>query len=220
MTCAYRVAISWKRGRLERCWRKRSISMQYAAPGIWMIVRAIWVSAFNTAMTPPIPSLPTVATSSEMTFQRPSVMLRTDGGAGNRYALWLEAVHVTNRDIVGATIVALDGEFDLAQRHRVEGAFDSVAGDALVVVDLERALYIDSTVLSCLIRLRNDVAERGGTLILTTPRPMVKRLLDMAGLSTLFVIRSTVDEVREQYALESGGVRRVEIVADVIEEAT
>jgi anti-sigma B factor antagonist len=134
--------------------------------------------------------------------------------------LWLEGVYVTNRDIIGATIVALDGEFDLAQRHRVEDAFDAVTGDSLVVVDLERAVYIDSTVLSCLIRLRSDVAERGGTLILATARPMVKRLLDVAGLSTHFVIRSTVDDVREQYALENGAVRRVEVVADVIDRAT
>jgi anti-sigma B factor antagonist len=124
---------------------------------------------------------------------------------------------VTNRDIVAGTIVALDGEFDLDQRHRVNDAFEAVAGDSLVVVDLERAQYIDSTVLSCLIRLRSDVTERGGTLTLAAPQPMVMRLFEVAGLGELFDIRATVDEVREQYGLENGAWRRVELVADAIE---
>lgn len=144
-------------------------------------------------------------------------MLRTDGAGGNRYALWPEAVYVTNRDSVEATIVALDGEFDLAQRHRVSDAFDAVANDSLVVIDLERAEYIDSTVLSCLIRLRTELTERGGTLVLAAPRPMVRRLLAIAGLTALFDIRPTVEEVREQYGLFDGALRRVQVVADVID---
>jgi anti-sigma B factor antagonist len=136
---------------------------------------------------------------------------------GNRYSLWPEAVYVTNRESVEAAIVALDGEFDLAQRHRISDAFDCVANDSLVVIDLERARYIDSTVLSCLIRLRNELTERGGTLVLAAPRPMVRRLLEIAGLSELFDIRSTVAEIREQYGLFDGAVRCVAVIADVID---
>ena len=143
-------------------------------------------------------------------------MSRTDGTRASRYAVSLKAVNVTNGENVEGTVVALDGEFDLAQRHRVMDAFDAVAGDALVVVDLERASYIDSTVLSCLIRLRSDVAERGGTLILAAPQPMVKRLYEIAGLAPLFEIRSTLDEVRAQFNFD-GNVRRIELVADVID---
>jgi anti-sigma B factor antagonist len=123
---------------------------------------------------------------------------------------------LTNREIVEGTIVALDGEFDLDQRHRVNDAFDAVAGDSLVVVDLERARYIDSTVLTCLIRLRSDVTERGGTLTLVALQPMVARLLEVAGLQPLFDIRATVDEVRKLHGLENGGMRRIEVVADAI----
>jgi anti-sigma B factor antagonist len=130
--------------------------------------------------------------------------------------LWLETVCVTNRDSIEATIVALVGEFDLAQRHRVVDAFETVANNSLVVIDLEGAQYIDSTVLSCLIRLRSDLTERNGTLVLTAPRPMVRRLLEIAGLTTLFDVRSTLAEVREEYGLLDGALRRVEVVADVI----
>ena len=124
---------------------------------------------------------------------------------------------MTDRAIVAGTIVALDGEFDLAQRHRVSDAFGAVSDESLVIVDLERAQYIDSTVLSSLIRLRNEISERGGTMIVTSPRPMVRRLFEIAGLSKVFDIRSTLAEVREQYELFDGALRRVEVVADVID---
>jgi anti-sigma B factor antagonist len=131
--------------------------------------------------------------------------------------MWLEALHVTNGESVGATIVALDGEFDLAQRHRVVDAFDAAASDSLVVVDLERASYIDSTVLSCLIRLRGDVAERDGTLVLAALAPMVKRLFEIAGLTSLFETRSTIEEVCAEYGFQKDGARRIQLVADVID---
>ena len=124
---------------------------------------------------------------------------------------------MNERDIVKGAIVALDGEFDLAQRHRVDDAFGTVSNEPFVVVDLERAVYIDSTVLSCLIRLRNEISERGGTMIVTSPRPMVKRLFEIAALSEVFDVRSTLAEVREQYGLFDGALRRVEVVADVID---
>jgi anti-sigma B factor antagonist len=126
-------------------------------------------------------------------------------------------MQVTDRGIIHGTIVALDGEFDLAQRHRILDAFAAVSNESLVVVDLERAGYIDSTVLSSLIRMRNEITERGGALIVTTPRPMVKRLFEIAGLNEVFDIRSTLAEVREEYGLFDGTLRRVEVVADVID---
>jgi anti-sigma B factor antagonist len=126
-------------------------------------------------------------------------------------------MHVTDRGIVGGTILALDGEFDLAQRHRINDAFATVSNESLVIVDLERALYIDSTVLSSLIRLRNEISGRGGTMIVTSPQPMVKRLFEIAALSEVFDIRPTLAEVREQYGLSDNALRRLDVVADVID---
>lgn len=70
--------------------------------------------------------------------------------------------------------------------------------------------------LSCLIRLRDDVTELGGTIVLAAPQPMVKRLLAIAGPAPMFEIHATVAEVREKYGLE-GATRRIEVVADVID---
>ena len=120
------------------------------------------------------------------------------------------------KDVVG-TIVALNGEFDLAQQHRVNDAFNAAAEHDFVVVDLERAQYVDSTVLSSLIRLRNDLTDRGGTMVLAAPKPTIRRLLDIAGLTGMFDIHASVAEVREQYGLTHDALRRVEIVADVID---
>ncbi len=53
-------------------------------------------------------------------------------------------------------------------------------------------------------------------MIVTSPQPMVARLFAIAGLTELFDIRSTVAEVREEYGLFDGALRRVEVVAEVI----
>jgi anti-sigma B factor antagonist len=119
---------------------------------------------------------------------------------------------LTDREITGGTILALDGDFDLAQRSRIIEAFEIAASEPLVVIDLDRTRYIDSTVLSCLIRLRKDTSERGGVLILAGPQPMVRRLFDVAGLATFFDIRATVGEVRDAYGFHDGQLRSVELV--------
>jgi anti-anti-sigma factor len=124
---------------------------------------------------------------------------------------------LTDRKIAGGTVIVLDGDFDLAARGRVTDAFAAVADEPLVVLDLERTHYIDSTVLSCLMRLRSDISERGGTLVLTNPKPMIQRLLDIAGLTPLFDFLPGVAGVRERYGLEDGALRRIELLADSVE---
>jgi anti-sigma B factor antagonist len=124
---------------------------------------------------------------------------------------------LNDRGISGGTIVTLDGDFDLAQRDRVIDAFEAAAGEPLVVIDLLRARYIDSTVLSCLLRLRDEVGERGGTLILTGPQASVKRLLDVAGLAPLFDIRPSVADVCREYDFNDGELRRIDLVVEADE---
>jgi anti-anti-sigma regulatory factor len=65
--------------------------------------------------------------------------------------------------------------------------------------------------------LRNEISERGGTMIVTSPRPTVRRLFEIAGLSEVFDIRPTLAEVREQYGLSNGALQRRDVVADVID---
>ena len=67
-----------------------------------------------------------------------------------------------DHQVAGTTVVALNGDFDQSQHDRLDDAFAAALGSSLVVLDLERTRYFDSTVLSCLIRLHTTMLERGG----------------------------------------------------------
>jgi anti-anti-sigma factor len=129
------------------------------------------------------------------------------------YAAVLEVSSLTERTITSGTIVALNGEFDLAQRSRVLDAFEAVASEPLVIIDLEQTQYIDSTMLSCLVRLRNDISERAGALALSGPKPIIRRLFNVAGLASLFDIQDGIADVCAKYGLPAGDLKRTELIA-------
>jgi anti-anti-sigma factor len=92
------------------------------------------------------------------------------------------------------SVVALDGEFDLADRQRIADAFDVAAQGGVVIVDLSQTTYIDSTVLWQLVKLRNrNGARPPAELILTQPTGSVLRLFDVSQLFDLFVVRPSAE---------------------------
>jgi anti-anti-sigma factor len=113
----------------------------------------------------------------------------------------------------GTTVVAIDGEFDVSQRERLEQAFSAALGSSLVVLDLDRTLYFDSTVISCLMRLQTTMFDRGGRLVLVRVPRKVHRLLENCGLASLVDVRDSLCDVEEERAACGGGYRRLEVVA-------
>ena len=63
-------------------------------------------------------------------------------------------------------ILALNGEFGVSQRDRLKRAFDEVARDGCVVVDVSKTAFIDSTVLGSLLQFRGDFRPFGGDVTL------------------------------------------------------
>jgi anti-sigma B factor antagonist len=110
----------------------------------------------------------------------------------------------------GATVIALKGEFDLAQRERVQEVFSAALGEPLVIVDMSGTTYADSTVLSALLKLNTDLQARGGKLILVGPSAMVQRILAVTGLGTVFEVRATLAEVASEHKL-TAAFRRIEL---------
>jgi anti-anti-sigma factor len=106
-------------------------------------------------------------------------------------------------------ILALNGEFGVSQRDRLKRAFDEVARDGCVVVDVAKTAFIDSTVLGSLLQFRGDVVRNGGSFVLASPSAMVQRLLDITMLTQLFDVRQDANDVQG-----SGAFRRVEVVSD------
>jgi anti-anti-sigma factor len=91
-------------------------------------------------------------------------------------------------------IVALKGEFDLANRTLFSDALAVAKSSATVVVDLTEARYIDSSILECLIRFRREMESLGGCLLLAGLNESVKRLFEVCHLGPLFDIRLQLDD--------------------------
>ena len=112
--------------------------------------------------------------------------LREEGGQG---ADALEGcVHVVS-DIFGVAsyavdggrVFALSGELDVSTVPGLHAQLITEPG-SLVVLDLSRLTFIDSSGLGAIHAARQRVIDEGGTLVVCRPNPAVHRVLEITGL--------------------------------------
>lgn len=89
--------------------------------------------------------------------------------------------------IEGATVVAVDGELDMATADRVIGAVAELPTlhDPLVL-DLSGVSFIDSSGMRALIEVADHAVGVGRPMGLFQPSMAVTRLLDLVGLRSRF----------------------------------
>jgi anti-sigma B factor antagonist len=88
----------------------------------------------------------------------------------------------------GQLVVALDGELDLATVPEVIGAVTRVLASGQVselVVDVDRLEFLDSSGVHALVQVCQAARLQGATFTVRRPRPLVARVLSVAGVSEL-----------------------------------
>jgi anti-sigma B factor antagonist len=82
-------------------------------------------------------------------------------------------------------VIALSGELDLASSPALEEAFERVfASEAkVVVVDLRKLDFMDSTGLSAIVRAHQTVEDSDVRLYVVNGPPQVERLLSLTGVA-------------------------------------
>lgn len=95
----------------------------------------------------------------------------------------------------GCAVVRAGGEIDT---QTVQG-FDKVVAEAAglsphVVIDLAQVTFVDSSGLGALIVARNTARDRGGSMSLVSPPPVVRRLLGSTKLHDVFAIYDSLAE--------------------------
>jgi anti-anti-sigma factor len=87
--------------------------------------------------------------------------------------------------------VAVVGEVDLATAPSLRTALLGLLTDkdrpTALVVDLDAVTFLDCAGLSALVAVRNVAVDTGRPMRLTNPRPIVRRVLDLTGLSDVFL---------------------------------
>lgn len=85
-----------------------------------------------------------------------------------------------------AVVLTLAGELDLATaellREQVRPLLGHGADACHLVVDLSDLTFLDITGVGVLLEAHRRLAERGGSLVLRSPRPMVVRMLQLLDL--------------------------------------
>lgn len=89
-------------------------------------------------------------------------------------------------------VVVVRGELDAFTCDEFEDCLTGVvamSGADDVVLAVGELELIDSMCLAVLVRAQRQVSEQGGRLVLDSPTPLVRQVLDVTGLTDVFVVR-------------------------------
>jgi len=87
--------------------------------------------------------------------------------------------------------MSVAGEIDLYTAPRLHGELATAlagGGPAMIVVDMSRVEFCDSTGMNVLLAAHRRAREGGGDLQLAGPRPAVRKVLQLTGLETVFTV--------------------------------
>ena len=97
--------------------------------------------------------------------------------------------------------IALSGEFDIARQLELDEMLQAAYAAHIAILDLRAVSYMDSTALSCLLRLKKRMADAGPAIVrLVAPQRAIVRLLDVTRLNTVFETYDTLAGARHDVA--------------------
>ncbi|MER5863339.1 STAS domain-containing protein [Kitasatospora sp. NPDC002040] len=104
-----------------------------------------------------------------------------------------EGVHVEVQPAPGHTVVVISGDLDIETLLPAKEALERAFWDNQVVIaDLERVTFCDSSGLNLLLRVRANAIAAGAQLRLAAVSEPVRRLLEITGTDAVFDARPTV----------------------------
>jgi anti-sigma B factor antagonist len=90
--------------------------------------------------------------------------------------------------------MAIAGEIDLYTAPRLQAEFSRLLenGPDRIVIDMSGVEFCDSTGMNVLLSALKRMRERGGVLEVAAPRPAVRKILQVTGLDSVFVVHDAV----------------------------
>ncbi|RJL32213.1 STAS domain-containing protein [Bailinhaonella thermotolerans] len=97
---------------------------------------------------------------------------------------------VSTRSHAGNTIIAVSGEIDLYTAPRLQAEFTRLLAERpdRVVIDMAGVEFCDSTGMNVLLSALKRLKEAGGVLEVASPRPAVRKILQVTGLDSVFIV--------------------------------
>ena len=92
-----------------------------------------------------------------------------------------------------AAVVTVVGDLDMTTAPQLDAELRAL-DDARVTVDLGRCTFLDSSGMHVLTRAHKRMEARDGELLLRSPRPIVRRVLEFTGLDEILDIEPEANE--------------------------
>ena len=102
-------------------------------------------------------------------------------------------------------IIELEGEVDVYTAPQLKQQMISIleGGAKMMVVNLTKVDYLDSTALGVLIGGLKRMRERDGNLVLICPSPRIRRVFEITGLDKIFDIYNSENDAQAALGKES-----------------
>ena len=90
----------------------------------------------------------------------------------------------------GISHVCLNGRLDATGTATIEHAFSAMTCNApgKIIVDLSRVSFLSSIGIRLLLAAAKAQAANGGALVLAAPQPLVRKVLEVAGIDLLVAL--------------------------------
>lgn len=88
-----------------------------------------------------------------------------------------------------ATVITLEGEYDLYRKPELEQALEPASTASTAIIDLSAVSFLDSTSIGCLVKLKKTMRLNctDAAVYLIGARGIVLRVLELCGLSAWFL---------------------------------
>lgn len=116
-------------------------------------------------------------------------------------------------DVPDTTFINLFGEYDIARIGELERELAEAHGSDIAFIDLSNVTYIDSSALSCLIRLKKRMNGGAGVIRLIAPQRNVRRLIELTGLEKIVEVQQSLREALSELGYGVGDTKGVPITA-------
>lgn len=92
-------------------------------------------------------------------------------------------------------LIQIGGEIDLATCPQLQAVLVELVdrGCRQLIVDLGQVSFLDCTGIGVLVDARRRVQEYGGSLKLVRPKPLVRRVLTLTGMTTVLPIHTSLE---------------------------
>ena len=93
-------------------------------------------------------------------------------------------------------LIQVGGEVDLATCPQLQAVLAELVdrGFHQLILDLEQVSFLDCAGIGVLVEARRRVHKHRGSLKLVRPRPLVRRVLEVTGMTAVFPIDSSLGE--------------------------